>query len=55
MLNLLVKDLKLLLFGDNTSLKKKIFSLAFTVIFLGLYSMEENIIVAVWFDDGVGK
>lgn len=37
MLNLLVKDLKLLLFGDNTSIKKKIFSLVFTVIFLAAF------------------
>lgn len=37
MLNILVKDLKLLLFGDKSSLGKKILSLVFTVLMLAVF------------------
>ena len=37
MLNILVKDFKLLLFGDKSSLGKKILSLVFTVIMLAAF------------------
>ncbi len=37
MLNILVKDFKLLLFGDKSSLGKKILSLVFTVLMLGVF------------------
>lgn len=37
MLNILVKDFKLLLFGDKTSIGKKILSLIFTVLMLAIF------------------
>ena len=44
MLNLLIKDFKLLLFAGHTSLKKKIASLFFTIIFLGCFIGLETVL-----------
>ena len=37
MLNILVKDFKLLLFGDKSSIGKKILSLVFTALMLAIF------------------
>ena len=37
MLNILVKDFKLLLFGDRGSIGKKILSLVFTAVMLAIF------------------
>ena len=37
MLNILVKDFKMLLFGDKASIGKKILSLVFTVLMLAVF------------------
>ena len=40
MLNILVKDFKLLLFGDKSSIGKKILSLVFTALFSSLHAVK---------------